>query len=197
MSVQSGMPDQDDDDLFRKAMGDVKPLSSKPRHDQMRPPNGDIPSSTLKKRREAAISGKTEGGAALSEAWVEPIEPEQKIEFSRSGIQQSRLRQLRHGNFNVQYQVDLHGYKIDEARELVFEFLQFAQSQGHICVRIIHGKSHRIANRQSTLKSHVNHWLRQLPEVLAFTTAPPSEGGAGSLLVLLKKKHSSHRTENN
>lgn len=182
------MPDQDEDDLFRSAMGDVKPLRSKPRHSQNRSPNVDVPASTLRKRREAAISGKTEGGAALSESWIEPVNPEQKVEFSRPGIQQTRLRQLRQGNINIQYQVDLHGYKIDEARDLIFEFLQFARSQGYTCVRVIHGKSHRSVNRQATLKSHVNHWLRQLPEVLAFCSAPPIEGGTGSVLVLLKKK---------
>ena len=181
------MPDQEDEDLFQKAMGGVKPLKSKPRHSQNRPPCGDVPESTLQKRRKAAISGKTEGGAALSEAWIEPVNAEEKMEFSRPGLQHTRLRQLRQGKFEIQYQVDLHGYRIEEARELVYEFLQFARSRNYTCVRIIHGKSHRTANRQSTLKSHVNHWLRQLPEVLAFCTAPPSEGGAGSVLVLLKK----------
>lgn len=182
------MPDQEDEDLFQKAMGGVKPLKSKPRQSQNRTPNSSVPGSTLRKRREAAISGKTEGGAALSESWIEPVDPEEKIEFSRPGLQQTRLRQLRQGSLNIQYQVDLHGYRIEEARELVYEFLQFARSQNFSCVRIIHGKSHRTTNRQSTLKSHVNHWLRQLPEVLAFCTAPPSEGGTGSVLVLLKKR---------
>ena len=182
------MPDQEDEDLFKNAMGGVKPLKNKLRHSQTRAPSADVPKSTLRKRREAAINGKTEGGAALSEAWIEPIDPEQKIEFSRPGMQQSRLRQLRQGSFNVQYQVDLHGYRIEEARELVYEFLQFSRSQGYACVRIIHGKSHRTTDRQSTLKSHVNHWLKQLPEVLAFCTAPPCEGGTGSVLVLLKKR---------
>ena len=180
--------EDDEEKLFREAMGDVKPLSSKPRHNQQRSPAADVPGSTLRARRAAAESGKACGGAALSEAWIEPIEPEQRIEYFRPGLQQTRMRQLRHGQFNVQYQLDLHGYKIEEARELIYEFIRFAREQSYICVRVVHGKSHRATNRQSTLKSHVNHWLKQIPEVLAFCSATPSDGGTGSVLVLLKRK---------
>ena len=183
------MSDEDNEEkLFREAMGDVKPLNTKPRHHQQRTVSADIPDSVLKARRTAAESGKTGGGAALSEAWIEGVDPEQVIEFARPGLQHTRMRQLRHGQFNVQYKVDLHGYKIEEARELIVEFIRFARDHNYICVQVIHGKSHRASDRQTTLKSHVNHWLKQIPEVLAFCSAPPSEGGSGSVLVLLKRK---------
>lgn len=175
-------------------MSDVQPLSGKQKsklhHGQPRNPNSNLPESTLRARREAAQREKPVGGAALSEAWVEPIDPEQFIEFSRPGLQQTRLRQLRQGTLPIQYQVDLHGYKVEEARELVNEFIQASRDKKYICVRIIHGKSHHSIERQSTLKSHTNHWLKQIPEVLAFCSAPPSEGGTGSVLVLLKRKQS-------
>lgn len=173
-------------------MSDVRPLSgkisSKSHHGPSRKPNADIPESTLKARRNAAQDERPGSGAALSEAWIDPIDPEQSISFSRPGIQQTRLRQLRQGMLPVQFQLDLHGYKIDEARELIHEFIQAARHRGLTCVRIIHGKSHRSKERQSTLKSHTNHWLKQMTEVLAFCSAPPSEGGTGSVLVLLKRK---------
>ncbi len=182
--------DIDDDKLFQEAMGDVRPLKGKNsnvRYHQHKKQTS-VPESTLKTRREAAEESRSGGGAALSEAWIEPLEPEQKIEFSKPGIQHTRLRQLRQGMVNIQFQLDLHGYKIDEAREIVFEFLQVSRMKSFTCVRIIHGKSHGRKERQTTLKSHVNHWLRQLPDVLAFCSAPPSEGGTGSVLVLLKRK---------
>ncbi|OED41259.1 hypothetical protein ACH42_14405 [Endozoicomonas sp. (ex Bugula neritina AB1)] len=178
----------DEEKLFREAVGDVKPLISKPRHNQQRSASAELPKSTLRARRSAAESGKATGSAALSEAWIEPIDPEQRIEYFRPGLQQTRMRQLRQGQLNVQYQVDLHGYRIEEARELIYEFIQFARDQNYTCVRVVHGKSHRSADRQTTLKSHVNHWLKQIPEVLAFCSATPSEGGTGSVLVLLKRK---------
>ncbi len=185
------MIDQDDDDLpdsFTEAMSGVEPLKKGNKQADIQKPVNSTPESTLIVRREAAQRADKAGGAALSEAWIEPIEPEQKLDFSRPGIQQTRMRQLRQGQFNVQFQVDLHGYKIDEARELVFEFLQISRLKGYGCVRIVHGKSHRVQDRQNTLKSHVNHWLKQMPEVLAFCSATASDGGTGSVLVLLKRK---------
>ncbi|MRI34564.1 DNA mismatch repair protein MutS [Endozoicomonas sp. OPT23] len=185
------MIDQDDDDLpdsFMEAMSGVTPLKKGNKQADIQKPVNFIPESTLQARRAAAQKADMGGGAALSEAWVEPIEPEQKLSFSRPGIQQTRMRQLRQGLIEVRYQVDLHGYKVEEARELVYEFLQVSRQKGYSCVRIVHGKSHRTQDRQSTIKSHVNHWLKQLSDVLAFCSAPPSEGGTGSVLVLLKRK---------
>ncbi|WP_422133390.1 Smr/MutS family protein [Endozoicomonas sp. ALD040] len=185
------MTENDNDDqegLFKEAMMDVRPLKKTNRSAELKKPATKVPDCTLRARRQSAQMEDKPGGAALSEAWVEPIEPEQKLVYSRSGIQHTRMRQLRQGLLPIQYQLDLHGYRIEEARELISEFLLFCRNEGMQCVRIIHGKSHRSTNRQNTLKSHVNHWLRQLPEVLAFCSAPPSEGGTGSLLVLLKRK---------
>ncbi|WP_066017494.1 Smr/MutS family protein [Endozoicomonas atrinae] len=186
------MSERDDEQSFLEAMSDVRPLSGKKSNKThsgiSRKPNTDVPESTLRARRRAAEQEKAPAGAALSEAWIEPVDPEQFIDFSRPGIQTTRLRQLRQGMIPVQFQVDLHGYKIDEARELINEFIQVSRFRGLTCVRIIHGKSHRSKERQSTLKSHTNHWLKQLPDVLAFCSAPPSEGGTGSVLVLLKRK---------
>jgi DNA-nicking Smr family endonuclease len=36
-------------------------------------------------------------------------------------------------------------------------------------------------------KSYVNHWLRELDEVIAYHTAQPMHGGFGATYVLLKK----------
>ncbi|WP_330927018.1 Smr/MutS family protein [Candidatus Sororendozoicomonas aggregata] len=183
--------DNDDDDssrLFREAMEDVRPLKSTKTH-QRSPKERPLPAATYQARRAAAQrAGRTTGGAALSDAWVEPVGPDQWIHFARTGIQHTRLRQLRMGTLPIQFQLDLHGYSIEEARETTAEFLHFCQRQGFVCVRIIHGKAHRSPDRSVTLKSHINHWLKQIPSVLAFCTAPASEGGTGSVLVLIKRR---------
>ena len=187
--VATSMADTDDEQSFRQAMHDVRPLRGSKLHVDSGPkPNTGVPQSTLRARRKAAEQGRPATGAALSEAWIEPIDPEQFINFARPGIQDSRLRQLRQGGIPIEYQLDLHGYKIDEARELIYEFIKACRQRRLGCVRIIHGKSHRSKERESTLKSHTNHWLKQISDVLAFCSAPPSAGGTGSVLVLLRRK---------
>ncbi|EXJ09223.1 Smr domain protein [Nitrincola nitratireducens] len=37
------------------------------------------------------------------------------------------------------------------------------------------------------IKSCVNDWLQQIPQVLAFTSAQPKDGGTGAVYVLLKR----------
>ena len=54
------------------------------------------------------------------------------------------------------------------------------------CVRVIDGKGLGSVNRTPVLKEKVRRWLVQKEEVLAFVEAPPNDGGAGVVLVLLK-----------
>ena len=53
-------------------------------------------------------------------------------------------------------------------------------------MRIVHGKGLGSPGKQPVLKSKVQRWLVQKNEVQAFVQAPPVQGGAGALLVLLK-----------
>ncbi len=182
--------DNDNDDpsrLFREAMDGVKPLKAKKKH-QCSPKERPLPAATYQARREAAQRTPRPGGAALSDAWIEPVGSDQSIDFARAGIQHTRLKQLRLGALPIQYQLDLHGYNIEEARETTSAFLHFCQQKGFRCVRIIHGKAHGSPDRSTTIKSYINHWLKQIPSVLAFCTAPASEGGTGSVLVLVKRR---------
>lgn len=182
--------DKDSSNSFRAVVKGVKPLknttkavyqknTSKPVH--------DAPESTLRARRKAAEFGKIEGGAALSDAWIEPTDPEEMLSYITPGVQLSQFQRLKRGQLQDTFEMDLHGYKIDEAREWIYRFIQAARKEGHQVVRIIHGKAHSNKDRQQTLKSHTNHWLKQMSDVLAFCSAPAAGGGTGSVLVLLKR----------
>ena len=52
-------------------------------------------------------------------------------------------------------------------------------------IKIVHGKG--LQNGQPLIKTCVNGWLRQIPQVLAFVSALPRDGGTGAAYVLLKK----------
>ncbi|WP_163834498.1 Smr/MutS family protein [Spartinivicinus ruber] len=146
------------------------------------------PSNTqLAKQQAATIETNGVDVDGLSEGYVPIIGPEEKVEYHQAGIQLSHFQHLKQGKLTIDYQLDLHGYRIEEARKLVVEFLAFSQRQRYRCVKIIHGKSHRNFGKRPTLKSYLNTWLRQLPAVIAFCTTPAHAGGNGSMFVLLKK----------
>jgi DNA-nicking Smr family endonuclease len=53
-------------------------------------------------------------------------------------------------------------------------------------VLIAHGRGEQSAT-PARLKSYVAHWLGQLPEVIAYSSADARHGGTGAVLVLLRK----------
>lgn len=132
---------------------------------------------------------------ALSDEWdVERyLETDEGLSFRRNGIGQEALRKLRRGLWVVQSQIDLHGYRTDEAREAVTAFVKSCVKRDLRCVRIIHGKGLGSAGKEPVLKEKVKRWLVQKDEVLAFCQAPPRDGGAGALLVILKAFEKKHR----
>jgi DNA-nicking Smr family endonuclease len=53
-------------------------------------------------------------------------------------------------------------------------------------VRIVHGKGNRSPHGIALLRNKVRLSLVQREEVLAFCDAPPADGGAGAVVVLLR-----------
>jgi DNA-nicking Smr family endonuclease len=82
--------------------------------------------------------------------------------------------------------LDLHGYTSAEAAVHLQRFIQSAKAQGLRAIRVVHGKGHGSA-RGPVLKAIVDRWLREFPDVLAFCSAQPQNGGTGAVDVLLRK----------
>ncbi len=113
------------------------------------------------------------------------LDTDDALSYRRAGIGPEVVRKLRRGVWAIQAQLDLHGLRRDAARERLAAFLRDAARQGLRCVRVVHGKGNGSPGRQSVLKGKVQSWLVQKNQVLAFTQARGSEGGAGALIVLL------------
>lgn len=114
------------------------------------------------------------------------LDTDDALSFRRPGIGTEITHRLRAGHWSIQRQLDLHGLRVDEAREALGAFLRRAHKHGLRCVRVVHGKGLGSPGRSPVLKSRVQRWLVQKNEVLAFVQARPVEGGAGALLVLLQ-----------
>ena len=118
------------------------------------------------------------------------LDTDDQLSFRRPGIGVEITRRLRSGHWSIQRQLDLHGLRVDEAREALGEFIRHAHKLGVRCVRVVHGKGMGSPGKSPVLKGRVQSWLVQKKEVLAFVQARPIDGGAGALLVLLQPARS-------
>lgn len=168
----------DDSAFFRAQMRGVKPLEKNNLEPLANPPP---PIKTQIIQEEFAKE------FPFSDSITETVTSETKLFFARSGLQEKVLRDLRQGKVYQEKILDLHGDNVNEARTALSNFLHYCVHNGLRCVRIIHGKG-KFATTPPVLKNHLNSWLPQYPEVLAFCSAMPRDGGTGSVYVLLKRK---------
>jgi DNA-nicking Smr family endonuclease len=106
-----------------------------------------------------------------------PPEAGAALKFLRPGHSPDLLRRLRRGHWRVEDELDLHGLDRIQAARAVDEFLD---QGGMRCVRIVHGKG------LGVLREMLRAALPARAEVLCFVEAPPAQGGAGAVLVLLR-----------
>lgn len=172
--------DDDDLELFRKAVGDARPLrSSRVYHAAPKP--RPTPRQFLRDERQALID-------SLSDDYIpaHELESGEELLYLRQGHAPDILSKLRRGHWVVQAAIDLHGMVSDEARVYVAEFLAECKKRGIRCVRIVHGKGLGSRNREPVLKHKLRSWLMQKDEVIAYAQARRQDGGSGAVIVLLK-----------
>ena len=169
----------DDATLFRVTVGDVRPL---PDPGRIIPPPARVSPSPRRRLIETSATPDL-----LSDHLAHTSETDEALGFLRPGVSPQNMRRLRRGHWPIQDELDLHGLTRDAARTRLVAFLNLCQQRDRRCVRIIHGKGLSSKNHQPVLKQLVRSWLTQRPDVLAFTAAQPEAGGAGALLVLLKR----------
>ena len=180
--------EQDDAELFRRSVLDVKPLSAKQR-ERVRPAPKEAPSSAPLYDEEAEALAKL---AALVDG-QEPMTWEHSDEHSEwiaDDADPGILKRLCEGEFAWQAHIDLHGLTRDPARDALVRFLAGARVQHQRCVLVVHGRGHHSEDATPVLKPLVQRWLRRAPLkewVFAYCTARQVDGGAGAMYVLLRK----------
>lgn len=107
------------------------------------------------------------------------------LSHRREALSPRAFQRLKRGQFSVQDELDLHGATALQAEGLLRRFLADAHAHDHGCVRVIHGKGQRSDGDAPVLKNLVDRVLRQRADVMAFHSAPPTQGGTGAVLVLL------------
>ncbi len=170
-----------DSEAFSKAMQDVLPLQGKGR--DVIPWIG--PSMTPEQRQECFASMM-----------------EKSFEFSLSlkgeylegyvvGIDELTMNNLRRGVYSPEAHFDLHGLNAMQAYTALVGFFKTAWFKGLRTVLLVPGRGKNSPNGFGVLRDKLQLWLTQEPfkrVVLAFCTAQPTDGGAGTMYVLLRKQ---------
>ncbi|MGB0133531.1 Smr/MutS family protein [Dokdonella sp.] len=171
---------EEDRDLFRDAIGNVRPLARKSDRtpDKLRP----APQAHQFELDEARVRDE------LLNHEFDPamLEMGDEILYLKPGQPLSLLKQLRRGQFSIRSEIDLHQMTVAVARQAITAFLSEAIDHRELCVRIVHGKGLRSASRGPVVKHMTEQLLRRRDDVLAFASARPAQGGTGAVLVLLR-----------
>ena len=185
------MSDDNGISWFKKAMQDTKPLKEKNKkydpntYDKKVSPPTPKPKEKIRRKiiqeqnqhnnlKTIEINHFYTGEIELN------LSPECFIEFKHSSINQKMLKNIKQNNFFLDSFIDLHGYTIYESANILREYIINCLYNNERFIKIITGKG-----QHAKLKNYVAMWLKDIPYVLAFSTAPLAHGSTGAFIVYL------------
>ena len=167
--------DDNERQLFRNTVGKVKPLKSN--------------KAVLRKRDKPkpVPRGRPIEIHSIHDNYDHPpLDQGDSVSYVVNGVRREVIKNLRRGRYEIEAEIDLHGQTAYQAKQRLLQFLQFSTRHSLRCVHIIHGKGYRSPDSYPILKNKVDGWLRQHPDVLAFCSSTPTDGGTGAIYVLLR-----------
>ena len=176
--------EHDELDSFFAEMQDVKPIISDDKA-QLHDPEAALAEKQKRASLQASIRDKLKN--PLSMEGVKHVPPDDFIQFQQPGIQDGVFKKLRLGKYPLEVVISMAGKTLDESRDLLYQNVLSGHEKGVRALLIKHGTGENSKPFPALKKSYVNHWLRELEEVIAFHTAQPMHGGFGATYVLLKK----------
>ena len=158
--------------LFRQAISDARPIPYS--NDQADSIPEEIPPQSDDQR--VPVSNRNPAKGVLSQ---------DGDLFYRAGVQKNTLKNLRRGRVKADAEIDLHGCTRREALRYLQTFLDRCRVEQLDCVRVVTGKGRSSPDHRSVVREATLDALRHEPRVLAYSSAPPSDGGGGAFYVLL------------
>jgi DNA-nicking Smr family endonuclease len=181
---------------FRSAVKDVKPMPESDRYVWRPAQEAELRASATGQRPR---SYQEEVDAVLRESMLSDqfdvdglLDEDPTLSWAAPGVGPDVVKKLRKRHWQVEDELDLHGYTRDLARRLVDAFLRRSTKRGVRCVRIIHGVGYGSAGGEPVLRGMVHSWLVQTAETVAFCVANRADGGNGALVVLLRPALEDH-----
>jgi len=180
MTKNSLDDDLSDSALFREATTGTRPLK---KTDKVAPVANSITNIRVQRhiQEDRAAYALSDFSGELSASSADEV-----LAYRGNGVQQRLFKKLKNGQIDIEARLDMHGLTVEIARTVLSEFIAESIAQQYRCVIIVHGKGS--CGGQPVLKTMLNHWLKQVPDILAFCSAQPQNGGTGALYALLKNK---------
>ena len=184
MSNTADNDQQQDKLLFSEAVSGITPLVQ----DKIIPLSEKNPSTDVKSTKSILSDDNSaihESLTRLSDDY-DPFEDDQQrydLNYHQVSISKRRFNDFKKGHFNTELLLDLHGYNKNQARIELATFIQHCEDHNFTKVAIMPGYGHGV------LRSSLNLWLRQLPQVLAFAESPQRSGGKGVIRLLLTRSN--------
>ncbi len=176
--------EDDDTNSFFEEMQGVKRIVS---NDIAHLHNPDKSLAEKQKRATLFKNNREQSNNPLSLEGVKPVPPDDFIAFQQAGIQDGVFKKLRLGKYPLETSLSLSGKNLQQSCDLLYATITSSHERGVRALIIKHGTGENSKPFPALKKSYVNHWLRELDEVIAFHTAQPMHGGFGATYVLLKK----------
>lgn len=167
----------EDSQLFREAMRNVRPLKASDKVIINQQKNVGNLTYRRKKAQSEALTLKTT--VSISDI----VKAEDVLVFAQSGLSKQQFQQLKNGQLTIDTELDLHGYTVDQSLLTLEQFFNQAREHQYRCLRIVHGKG----REKALLKNATVAFLQAQNDILAYHSAPPFLGGTGATLVLLKR----------
>ncbi len=169
----------DDDELFSKAMRDVRRIDPPARRVTTRPGSEISLQPRKRSAKFAAEQAPAQQPQPGGDPWVLKVD----------GVAASSIRQLATGNPPVDREVDLHGMTRDEMYRVLSRLLEEALDRNWRVLCLVHGRGLHSEDGKPVLKKAVYDWLRDGPYAGWVLTVIPKPGtGGGSALVLLRRR---------
>lgn len=175
----------EDERLFTGAMNGVWPVRARGR--DLTPSAKSAPRipETWLRSMDDVYSGKAEFSLEYTDEF---------IQGHVAGMDPAILGKLRAGSFSPEGHLDLHGQNLEQAYAALAAFIKHAYQDGKRHLLIITGRGKNSPGGTPVLRERVQSWFTRDPfkrVILAFCTAKPSDGGAGALYLLLRKRKKS------
>lgn len=177
---------EQEENLFRKEMADVTPISSQ-RYWQLPSRPLQVKSVEDEEEKEAikALQRLIDSGDGFVVS-----DTAEYMEATGPGIGAEVTRRLHKGHYAVQEHIDLHGLSVEAARQAFHDFIRNAIETGIRTVLVVHGRG-LTSPKKPVLKNKIFLWLTRGPlrkHVIAFTSARSCDGGSGATYILLRHR---------